>query len=174
MRDPGPGLGAAGRGGCVWPRLATAATAFAAARTSVSVTRPSGPVPFTLPRSTPSSAAIRRATGDAFTRASDSCSGGRAGRSGSALVSRDSDAGDTPASTSFCGGGGSVPRAKAGRGAPPRPAAPWELLPPAFPFLAAAAVRPALARLSSRETPRGATRPPLHLFAAAQFLFLLL
>src|SRR6266704_2281896 len=52
------------------PRSATAATDFAAARTSVSVTRPSGPVPFTLEISTPSSAAIRRATGDAFTRAS--------------------------------------------------------------------------------------------------------
>jgi len=35
--------------------------------TSVSVTRPSGPVPFTLARSTPSSAATRRATGEAFT-----------------------------------------------------------------------------------------------------------
>ena len=43
---------------------------FAAARTSVSVTRPSGPVPLTLARSTPSSAATRRATGDAFIRAS--------------------------------------------------------------------------------------------------------
>ena len=43
---------------------------FAAPRTSVSVTRPSGPVPLTLARSTPNSAATRRATGDAFTRAS--------------------------------------------------------------------------------------------------------
>ena len=65
---------------------------FAAARTSVSVTRPSGPVPFTLARSTPSSAPIRRATGDAFTRASWGCGGGRVGCVG---------AGDTPASTAF-------------------------------------------------------------------------
>src|SRR2546430_9520246 len=35
-----------------------------------SVTRPSGPVPFTLERLTPSPAAIRRATADAFTPAS--------------------------------------------------------------------------------------------------------
>src|SRR6266403_112946 len=52
---------------------------FAAARTSVSVTRPSGPVPFTLERSTPSSAASRRATGDALTRASSPCRGSRVG-----------------------------------------------------------------------------------------------
>jgi len=52
------------------PRSAPAATDFAAARTSVSVTRPSGPVPRTLERSMPSSAATRRATGDALTRAS--------------------------------------------------------------------------------------------------------
>src|SRR6266496_1824407 len=57
---------------------------FAAARTSVSVTRPSGPVPFTLARSTPSSAAIRRATGDAFTRASSDFSTFGAGFSPSA------------------------------------------------------------------------------------------
>src|SRR5689334_3454268 len=43
---------------------------FAAPRTSVSVTLPSGPVPFTPARSMPSSAASRRATGEAFTRAS--------------------------------------------------------------------------------------------------------
>src|SRR3954471_21910982 len=43
---------------------------FAAARTSLSVTRPSGPVPFTAERSRPCSAARRRAIGDAFTRAS--------------------------------------------------------------------------------------------------------
>src|SRR6266480_2307343 len=69
-------------------RSAVAGTDFAAARTSVSVIRPLGPVPFTLERSTPSSAAIRRATGDAFTRASSGCDGSRAGC-----------AGDTPAST---------------------------------------------------------------------------
>src|SRR4030095_13755137 len=60
---------------------------LAAARTSVSVTRPSGPVPFTLERSTPSSAAIRRATGDAFTRASSVFSIFGAGFSGAALFS---------------------------------------------------------------------------------------
>ena len=60
---------------------------LAAARTSVSVTRPSGPVPFTLERSTRSSAAIRRATGDAFTRASSALSIFVAGFSGSAFFS---------------------------------------------------------------------------------------
>ncbi len=73
---------------------------FAAARTSVSVTRPSGPVPFTLERSIPSSAAMRRATGDAFTRASSSCGGPPEADVGCAR--------DTPVSTvfsffSFCG-----------------------------------------------------------------------
>src|SRR6266542_4434857 len=83
MRALSPAFTAAGT-------LADGAACFdlAAERTSVSVTRPSGPVPFTLERSTPSSAAIRRATGDAFTRASSGCGGSRAGC-----------AGDTPAST---------------------------------------------------------------------------
>src|SRR6266498_1659542 len=94
MRALSPALieGAAFGSPFAGPRSATAATDFAAARTSVSVTRPSGPVPFTLERSTPSSAAIRRATGDAFTRASSGCGGGRGGCAG---------AGDTPASTCF-------------------------------------------------------------------------
>ena len=60
---------------------------LAAARTSVSVTRPSGPVPFTLDRSTPSSAAILRATGDAFTRASSGFSIFGAGFSGPVFFS---------------------------------------------------------------------------------------
>ena len=60
---------------------------FAAARTSVSVTRPSGPVPLTLASSTPSSAATRRATGDAFTRASSGFSTFGAGFSSSAFFS---------------------------------------------------------------------------------------
>src|SRR6266481_2256703 len=72
MRAPSPALIEGTCFGCGFapPRSATAATDFAAARTSVSVTRPSGPVPFTLARLTPSSAATRRATGDALTRAS--------------------------------------------------------------------------------------------------------
>src|SRR5713101_59721 len=81
MRAPWPGLIAGDGLVCApaFPRSATAATTpfdFAAARTSVSVTRPSGPVPFTLARSTPSSAATRRATGDALTRASSVRAGG--------------------------------------------------------------------------------------------------
>src|SRR5205823_13582072 len=65
-------------------------------------------------------------------------------------------------------------RCQGRRRAQPRSVAPLEMLSPALPILAAAAVPAALARLSSRETPMRATRPPLHLFAAAQFLFLLL
>ncbi len=60
---------------------------FAVARTSVSVTRPSGPVPLTLARSTPSSTATRRATGEAFTRASSPFSIFGAGFSASACFS---------------------------------------------------------------------------------------
>src|SRR4051812_42043319 len=76
MRDPAllfpaeaaDGLAAvAGFDGAAEPRLPCD---FAADRTSVSVTRPSGPVPFTLAKSIPSSAATRRATGEAFTRGS--------------------------------------------------------------------------------------------------------
>src|ERR1051325_2999423 len=89
---------------------------FAAVRTSVSVTRPSGPVPLTFARSTPSSAATRRATGEAFTRAS-SCSGsGRIGRSGAGDTVR---AGLAVASTDFsffCGGAVSFCFASAGAG----------------------------------------------------------
>ena len=70
MRALSPAFTAAGTEGAG----AAAFSDLAAARTSVSVTRPSGPVPFTLERSTPSSAATRRATGDAFTRASSAFS----------------------------------------------------------------------------------------------------
>ncbi len=46
----------------------TAAGATAARSTSSATTRPSGPVPVTAPSSIPRSRAIRRASGDAFTR----------------------------------------------------------------------------------------------------------
>ena len=129
-RDPAPGLAAADF--CVGdgPRsemlapLGPAATDFAAARTSVSVTRPSGPEPLTAARSTPSSAAIRRATGEALTRASSSlfCAGSRVGRS-DAVFSPRFPAGDTPAATGFfsealfsCGGAVSFSLPSAGAG----------------------------------------------------------
>jgi len=73
MRALSPALITAAGFGCgaVFARLPAPATAdWAAARTSLSVTRPSGPVPFIFARSTPNSAAILRATGDAFMRAS--------------------------------------------------------------------------------------------------------
>src|SRR5881394_4008129 len=80
MRAPSPALIEGAGFGCALasPRSATAATDLEAARTSVSVTRPSGQVPFTFARSTPSSAAIRRATGDAFTRPSSAVFSSRA------------------------------------------------------------------------------------------------
>src|SRR5205823_5775470 len=80
IRAPSPVLIEGAAFGCALasPRSATAATDLEAARTSVSVTRPSGPVPFTFARSTPSSAAIRRATGDAFTRPSSAVFSSRA------------------------------------------------------------------------------------------------
>src|SRR5437867_12148322 len=89
MRALSPAFTAAGT-------LAAGVAGFdlAAARTSVSVTRPSGPVPLTLERSMPSSAAIRRATGDAFTRASYAFSIFGVGFSGSAFFSAFGDGAD--------------------------------------------------------------------------------
>ena len=103
------------RAGCFPAGDTPAATGwdFAAARTSVSVTRPSGPVPFTLKRSTPSSDAIRRATGDAFTRG---CSCSRPIGSGFCCFSS-SRAADTAPSPCFCCGGAiSSCSARAGAG----------------------------------------------------------
>src|SRR4051812_28531537 len=67
MREPSP---AGIRGGGCDGGAADAPFDLEAARTSLSVTRPSGPVPFTADKSIPCSAARRRAMGDAFTRAS--------------------------------------------------------------------------------------------------------
>src|SRR5947209_7069318 len=67
MREPSP---AGIRGAACDGVVAALPFDLAAARTSLSVTRPSGPVPFTADRSIPWSAARRRAIGDAFTRGS--------------------------------------------------------------------------------------------------------
>ena len=107
-------MGAAGRGGCVWPRSATAATAFAAARTSLSVTRPSGPVPFTLRKV---DAELSRDPSRHWRcfhpRFRFLCGGsGRSAR----LLSRDSDAGARLAASLSCGGAVSFSSALADAG----------------------------------------------------------
>src|SRR3954453_22909588 len=92
MREPSPtGIGGAACDG----DGAAIPLDFAAARTSLSVTRPSGPVPLTAERSTPCSAARRRAIGDALTRASPLLSFGAVaedlGDGGAAFFSVDFD-----------------------------------------------------------------------------------
>src|SRR2546430_17242159 len=102
MREPSQAGARGSAGGC-----GAAPLDFETARTSFSVTRPSGPVPFTVERSTPCSAASRRARGDAFTRASPllSARGSGAGLEGGAVFF--SAGFFFPGFLVFCGGGDS-------------------------------------------------------------------
>ena len=105
----GSGAAGASAGAAAW-----GAPPFDAASTSALTIRPPGPVPWSWPSSSPSSRAIRRATGDAFTRPFSPSLGSGASSEGA------SSAG----SSRFWGGSASAVAVAAGSLVPPSSSAP--------------------------------------------------